>query len=180
LVGSGRGVHDDFGVQASPAAVKIFQDAFDCGYLDDGEEARLGAGLRGVRAVALARRVQPVDCTPHVVPLGNLDAVGEDFDGEGVVGNLLSESIQFCRGWKRSGSHPLRGVPWGGGQDRAEERQKEENWEGGGKEGGERHRKRQLNPGGSVHGTKEHMGCNLSRNLILDGALIFHTSLFFS
>lgn len=48
-------VHYDFRVQASPAAVKIFQDAFDCGNLDDGEEACLGTGLRRrVRAVALA------------------------------------------------------------------------------------------------------------------------------
>lgn len=106
------GVHDDFSVQASPAAVKIFEDAFDRGPLDDGKEASLG--LRGgVGAVALARRVQPVDCTPHVVPLGDLHAVGEDLDGEGVVGNLLSKCIQFCRGWKRSRSHPLCGVPWG-------------------------------------------------------------------
>ncbi|KAF3841306.1 hypothetical protein F7725_007168 [Dissostichus mawsoni] len=80
--GSGVGVHDDFSVQASPAAVKIFEDAFDRGPLDDGKEA--GLGLRGgVGAVALARRVQPVDCTPHVVPLGDLHAVGEDLDGVG-------------------------------------------------------------------------------------------------
>lgn len=59
-----------------------------------------------------------------MVSLGDLDAVGEDFDGERVVGNLLSICIQFCRGWKRSGSHPLCGVPWGGGQDRSEVRQR--------------------------------------------------------
>lgn len=101
-------------MQASPTAVKIFEDAFDCGHLDDGEEARLGTGLRGrIRAVALAGRVQPVDRTTHVVSLGDLDAVGEDLDGEGVVGNFLSICVQFCRGWKWSRSHPLCGVPWG-------------------------------------------------------------------
>lgn len=57
-----------------------------------------------------------------MVSLGDLDAVGEDLDSEGVVGNLLSIGIQFCRGWKLSGSHPLCGVPWGGGQDTTGER----------------------------------------------------------
>lgn len=112
MIGCSGRVHDDFRVQASPAAVEVLEDAFDCWCLDDGEEARLGSGLRrGVRAVALARRIQPVNGAPHVVSLGDLDAVGEDLDGEGVVGDLLSISIQFCRGWKRSGSHPLCGVP---------------------------------------------------------------------
>lgn len=113
MVGSSGRIHDDFRVQASPAAVEIFQDAFNCRHLDDGKEACLGTGLRGrVWAVALARRVQPVDRTAHVVSLGDLDAVGEDLDGEGVVGNFFSICIQFCRGRKWSRSHPLCGVPW--------------------------------------------------------------------
>lgn len=118
-------------MQASPAAVKIFKDAFDCGHLDDGEESSLGAGLRGgIWAVALARCVQPVDGTAHVVSLGDLDAVGENLDGQGVVGNLLSVCIQFCRGWKRSRSHPLYGVPWGEDRtDRERERKRRQNGE---------------------------------------------------
>lgn len=76
-----------------------------------------------------------------MVSLGDLDAVGEDLDGEGVVGNFLSICIQFCRGWKWSRSHPLCGVPCGGGQDRFEvrktESKKRQNW--GDKEWGERH-----------------------------------------
>lgn len=106
-------------MRASAAAIEILQDAFDRGRFDDGEEARLGAGLRGrVRAVALARRVQAVDRAPHVVPLRDLDAVGEDLDGERVVGDLLSIRIQLCRGRERSRSHPLYGVPWRGGRRR--------------------------------------------------------------
>lgn len=97
---------------ASTAAIEILEDAFDRGCFDDGEEACLGAGLRGrVRAVALARRVQAVDRASHVVPLRDLDTVGKDLDGERVVGDLLSIRIQLGRGWERSRSHPLYGVP---------------------------------------------------------------------
>lgn len=100
---------------ASAAAIEILEDAFDRGRFYNGEEARLAAGLRGrVRAVALARRIQAVDCAPHVVPLRDLDAVGEDLDGEWVVGDLLSIRIQLGGGRERSRSHPLYGVPWTG------------------------------------------------------------------
>lgn len=55
-----------------------------------------------------------------MVPLWDFDAVGEDLDGKGVVGNFLSISIQFCRGREGSRSHPLCGVPCG--QERSEAR----------------------------------------------------------
>lgn len=100
-------------MQTCPCAVKVLDDALDEGHFDDGKETSLGSGLRGrVGTVSGASGVKSVDCTSNVVSLRDLDAVGEDLDGEWIVGNLFSISIQFRRGWILSRSHPLWSVPY--------------------------------------------------------------------
>lgn len=99
-------------MQTCPCAVKVLDDALDEGNFDDGKETSLGSGLRRrVGTVSGASCVKSVDCTTNVVSLRDLDAVGEDLDGEWIVGNLFSICIQFRRGWILSRSHPLWSVP---------------------------------------------------------------------
>lgn len=63
--------------------------------------------------MALAGRgcVKPVDSAPNVLPLRYLDTVGEDLDGQRVVGNFLSIGIQLCWGWIAGRSHLLCSFP---------------------------------------------------------------------
>lgn len=69
------------------------------------------AELRGVRAVALRGCVQAVDCSTDVFPLRNLDAVGEDLDGQRLVGHFLSIRIQLGRAGVAPRSHLLCTFP---------------------------------------------------------------------
>lgn len=102
-------------MQTCPCAVKVLDDTLDQGHFDDSKEAGLGSGLRGgVGTVSGTSSIQSVDGTPNVVSLRDLDAVGEDLDGEWIVGNLFSISIQFCRGWILNRSHPLCSIPYRG------------------------------------------------------------------
>lgn len=75
------------------------------------QQACTGAQWRGVGAVALRRRVQTVDCAPDVLSLRNFDAVGEDLDGQRVVGYFLSIRIQLGGAGVARRSHLLCGFP---------------------------------------------------------------------
>lgn len=70
-----------------------------------------GAQLRGVGTVTLRGRVQTVYCAANVLPLRYFDAVGEDLDGQRVVGNFLSIRIQLGRAGVARRSHLLCGFP---------------------------------------------------------------------
>lgn len=63
--------------------------------------------------MALAGRgcVKPVDCAAYVLPLRYFDTVGEDLDGQRVVGDFLSIGIQLCWGWIAGRSHLLCSFP---------------------------------------------------------------------
>lgn len=61
--------------------------------------------------MALRGRVQTVDCAANVLPLRDFDAVGEDLDGQRVVGNFLSIRIQLGRAGVARRSHLLCGFP---------------------------------------------------------------------
>lgn len=56
--------------------------------------------------------VKPVDCAANVLPLRNFDTVGEDLDGQRIVGNFLSIGIQLCWGWIAGRSHLLCSFPF--------------------------------------------------------------------
>lgn len=94
------------------ATVRLFDDAFG-GRSEDSQQAPTGADLRGVGTVALAGRggVEPVDCAANVLPLRYFDTVGEDLDGQRVVGNFFSIGIQLCWGWIAGRSHLLCSFP---------------------------------------------------------------------
>lgn len=93
-------VHDGLLKLPGAATVRPFDDAL-CRHTEDSEQAPTGADLRGVGTVTLAGRgcVKPVDCAANVLPLRYFDTVGEDLDGQRVVGNFLSIGIQLCWGW---------------------------------------------------------------------------------
>lgn len=95
------------------AAVGLFDDAFG-GRAEDSQQAPAGADLRRVGTVALAGRgrVKSVDRASNVLPLRYFDTVGEDLDGQRVVGNFLSIGIQLCWGWIADRSHLLRSFPF--------------------------------------------------------------------
>lgn len=46
-----------------------------------------------------------------MLPLRYFDTVGEDLDGQRVVGNFLSIGIQLCWGWVVGRSHLLCSFP---------------------------------------------------------------------
>lgn len=105
-------VHDGLVELSDAAAVGLFDDAFS-GRAEDSQQAATGADLRGVGTVALAGRrcVEPVHCAANVLPLRYFDTVGEDLDGQRVVGDFLSIGIQLCWGRIADRSHLLCSFP---------------------------------------------------------------------
>lgn len=110
-------VHDGPVKLTGSSAGRFFRDVFG-GCAEHSEQAPVRADLSGVGTVTLAgqRRVKPVDCAANVLPLRYFDAVGEDLDGQRVVGNFFSISIQLRWGWIAGRSHLLCSFPlivWG-------------------------------------------------------------------
>lgn len=111
-VGPVVGVHDGLVEVTGTSAVRFSYDVFG-GCTKHSEQAPIRADLSGVGTVTLTgqRRVKPVDCAANVLPLRYFDAVGEDLDGQGVVGNSFSIGIQLRWGWIAGRSHLLCSFP---------------------------------------------------------------------
>lgn len=105
-------VHDGLVKLTGTSAVRFFYDVFG-GRTKHSEQAPMRADLSGVGAVTLTgrRRVKPVDCAANVLPLRYFDTIGEDLNGQRVVGNFFSIGIQLRWGWIAGRSHLLCSFP---------------------------------------------------------------------